>query len=118
VTKRGVILYWGLCFVVGYLYLYEASYCGIRISTREPEEAFDFRPIPHIVFISARAIEKALEILSYPSVALSEVVFEGTDFCFQYTVYHPFFIAIQWFIYGCLFGRWRQVKSITSPKIG
>jgi hypothetical protein len=112
--KPRQILYYGLLFVVLYLYSYEATFTTLRVSTPcAGDHQWEYRAMPDFLFKAIYGIEAIIEMLSVPSITIAERIFGQLDFCWEYVVFFPFFVAPQWFVYGCVVGwlRYRRKES-------
>jgi len=99
------VLFWGLLFAIAYLYCYEIAFTSLRVSTPcSGEHSYSFRQVPEMMYKVIRGVERAIEVLSLPSITVAERVFGHSDFCWEYVVYYPFMVAPQWFGYGCAVG--------------
>jgi hypothetical protein len=114
--KRGwKIAFWGLIFMVTYLYLYEIN---LTLTTRPtptaiPEHADEIRHLPGAWIWISSMLERFLTFFSFPTYALGIRLLPPEPYYWD-CVYIPFACAFQWFIYGCLFGWWRSVAAASK----
>jgi hypothetical protein len=115
-SKRQTLVFWGLIFMVSYLYAYQISFVSQwHLTPTALEHSVEPRNISDRLFWSLNRVYGVLWNLSFPTVAVSQRFFPE-DY-YTELVYIPLINAFQWFGYGCLFGLWRYRRKtrLASP---
>jgi hypothetical protein len=115
-NKKKTIVFWGLVWMVSYLYLFETLWAVSNVpSPCDPQHTFVYRSGP--IQGPATVVRQVLWILSFPSAQQSHMWLPDEPYA-KDLVYTPLASAIQWFVYGCVFGLWRYrhgVRHRASP---
>jgi hypothetical protein len=107
-------IFWGLVWMLTYVYSFEILWAISMRPVPCSSEIFDYRSsISHPAVI----LRQALWLLSFPSAQLLNRLIPDEPYTKE-LVYFPFGVALQWFGYGCLFGWFLQIRSARkkSPK--
>jgi len=104
--KKLTIGFWGLLFMVSFLYAKGLTFTLTCTPLSYPQR-YDPKPGRG----SLQTVGQVLWVLSYPSIQNADRLLPQEPYFFE-LVYRPFFAAFQWFGYGCLFGWWRYRRKI------
>jgi hypothetical protein len=111
-NKRQTIIFWGLIFMVAYLYAYQILSIRFVPTPRSlPAHAHEARQIPDRLFWLANYAYNVLWFMSIPTVGISQRILPHESY-YSDQIYIPFINAFQWFGYGCLFGLWRYKRKL------
>lgn len=104
-------VFWGLLFTIAFIYAYELSFvlaerpiCGGGDEMYESRNAI------------ASGIFQKLISLSFPSYAITINLLPADPY-FDTLVYVPLLAGVQWFVYGYLFGWWKERRALKKRKI-
>jgi hypothetical protein len=115
IRTRG-FLFWGFLFAVAYLYLYEISFTITwRPTPGAVDHLFEIRNTRPIWWQTSSLFGRVLQSLSFPMQAVGLNLLPSEPY-FEASVYLPFVSAVQWFLYGCIFGWWRSRVQLKKSR--